>query len=243
MGLASLTSYTAGTVLTASALNNNENALLNQLNGNIEAVNLASLAVTTAKINTDAVTFDKIDDDGNFGPFTGIWEFDGAVNFDGAVDFDSTVDLSGATILGATPLIFEGSTDNAFETSFAITNPTADRTVTFPDEDVSLGQQCIKGWITFDGTSGSIGSGADSFNVSSVTDNGAGEYTINWSTAFGNANYAVVGMSRRQSGTAGTVVNFDKDTPPTTSACKINCLQGSSLVDESIISVIAIGDR
>ena len=30
-------------------------------------------------------------------------------------------------------LIFEGSTDNEFETTLAITNPTADRTITFPD--------------------------------------------------------------------------------------------------------------
>lgn len=60
MGLASLTPYVAGTVLTAAALNNNENALLNQLNGNIETVNLANLAVTAAKLATGAVTGTKI---------------------------------------------------------------------------------------------------------------------------------------------------------------------------------------
>jgi hypothetical protein len=30
-------------------------------------------------------------------------------------------------------LSFEGASDNAFETSFAVTYPTADRTITFPD--------------------------------------------------------------------------------------------------------------
>lgn len=39
----------------------------------------------------------------------------------------------GSTIAGATPLIFEGSTDNAYETSLAVTDPTADRTITLPD--------------------------------------------------------------------------------------------------------------
>jgi hypothetical protein len=37
------------------------------------------------------------------------------------------------------PLVFEGATANAFETTFAITDPTADRTITFPDADITLG--------------------------------------------------------------------------------------------------------
>ncbi len=36
-------------------------------------------------------------------------------------------------ILGGTPLVFQGATDNAFETSFIITEPTADQNITFPD--------------------------------------------------------------------------------------------------------------
>ena len=37
------------------------------------------------------------------------------------------------------PLVFEGATANAYETTFAITDPTADRTITFPDADITLG--------------------------------------------------------------------------------------------------------
>jgi len=37
------------------------------------------------------------------------------------------------------PLVFEGATADAFETTFAITDPTADRTITFPDESLTLG--------------------------------------------------------------------------------------------------------
>ena len=37
------------------------------------------------------------------------------------------------------PLVFEGATADAYETTFAITDPTADRTITFPDADVTLG--------------------------------------------------------------------------------------------------------
>ena len=34
----------------------------------------------------------------------------------------------------------------------------------------------------------------DNFNVSSITDNGTGDFTVTFSTAMSNANYAVVGM-------------------------------------------------
>ena len=39
----------------------------------------------------------------------------------------------GATLQGASPLTFEGGTADGNETTFAITDPTADRTITFPD--------------------------------------------------------------------------------------------------------------
>jgi len=43
------------------------------------------------------------------------------------------VTATGAVFAGGSPLVFEGATSNAFETTFAITDPTADRTITFQD--------------------------------------------------------------------------------------------------------------
>ena len=43
------------------------------------------------------------------------------------------LDLTGAVLAGTNALVFEGSGADANETTFAITNPTADRTITFPD--------------------------------------------------------------------------------------------------------------
>lgn len=40
-------------------------------------------------------------------------------------------DFSGATFSGASPIVLEGATANDFETTFAVTDPTADRTITF----------------------------------------------------------------------------------------------------------------
>jgi hypothetical protein len=60
-----------------------------------------------------------------------------------------------------------------------------------------------RAWINFDGTSGSIGSGRASGNVSSVTDNGTGNYTINFTTAMSDANYAVVFSSQDPNTSSG----------------------------------------
>jgi hypothetical protein len=45
-----------------------------------------------------------------------------------------------------------------------------------------------KAWVTFDGTGTPAITG--SFNVSSITDNGTGDYTVNFTTAMPNTNYA-----------------------------------------------------
>jgi len=47
-----------------------------------------------------------------------------------------------------------------------------------------------KAWVNFDGT-GTVAIRA-SFNVSSITDNGTGDYTVNFTTALADANYSVV---------------------------------------------------
>ena len=50
-----------------------------------------------------------------------------------------------------------------------------------------------KAWVNFNGT-GTIAA-RDSENVSSLTDLGVGAYRINWTSAFGAADYAVSGTS------------------------------------------------
>ena len=49
-----------------------------------------------------------------------------------------------------------------------------------------------KAWVNYDGTTPSI---RDSYNIGSVTDNGTGEYTVNYSTAMADANYSIVGFA------------------------------------------------
>jgi hypothetical protein len=61
-----------------------------------------------------------------------------------------------------------------------------------------------KAWVNFNGT-GTVAI-RNSFNVSSITDNGTGDYTINFTTAMPNANYSVSGMCQD-----GEIVGFNGD--------------------------------
>lgn len=48
--------------------------------------------------------------------------------------FDSSAVVALGVLTGATPIVMEGVTADAYETTFAITDPTADRTVTIPNK-------------------------------------------------------------------------------------------------------------
>jgi hypothetical protein len=60
-----------------------------------------------------------------------------------------------------------------------------------------------RAWVNFNGT-GTVAIRA-SGNVSSITDNGVGDYTVNFTTALADANYAIVGTVRFTNGGAVTL--------------------------------------
>jgi len=72
-----------------------------------------------------------------------------------------------------------------------------------------------KAWVNFDGTFGTspftVANGGirAAFNVSSVTDNGTGDYTVNFTTAMPDANYASI--SRGSITSAAGSGNLDDD--------------------------------
>jgi hypothetical protein len=53
-------------------------------------------------------------------------------------------------------------------------------------------QGSAKAWANFNGNNGTVRS---SFNISSITYNGTGDYTVNFTTAMPNANYSIVGTA------------------------------------------------
>ncbi len=55
----------------------------------------------------------------------------GGTTGDVTLNLDTDISIATATFSSASPLVFEGATADAHETTFAITDPTADRTITF----------------------------------------------------------------------------------------------------------------
>lgn len=68
-----------------------------------------------------------------------------------------------------------------------------DGTVVIADLHSDVNSGVAKAWVNFNGT-GTVAI-RGSFNVSSITDNGTGDYTINFTTAMTDANYAISGSS------------------------------------------------
>lgn len=86
-----------------------------------------------------------------------------------------------------------------------------------------------RAWVNFNGSTGVIRA---SGNVTSVTRNGTGDYTINFTTAMPDANYCIAGTASRNGTTAGTtqagsaysLTGNDAATARTTTACRIAVL-------------------
>jgi hypothetical protein len=84
-----------------------------------------------------------------------------------------------------------------------------------------------KAWVNFNGT-GTVAIRA-SLNVSSITDNGTGDYTVNFATAMSDINYTPVISSSRQSEINTISINTNNstgnDVAPTVSGFRIGLLQ------------------
>jgi hypothetical protein len=74
-----------------------------------------------------------------------------------------------------------------------------------------------KAWVNFNGT-GTVAIRA-SYNVSSITDNGVGSFTVNFTTAMPDANYSVSGNTNWSGGP--WIVGFDTSSTRTSSALPI----------------------
>jgi len=92
-------------------------------------------------------------------------------------------------------------------------------------------------WVNFNGT-GTVAI-RSSYNVSSITDNGTGDYAVNFTTALSDANYVAVMSS---GGTAGAVVTFPLDIsiPRTTTKFDFRAANTSFVAADSAVLNVAI---
>ena len=90
----------------------------------------------------------------------------------------------------------------------------------------------VRAWIKFDGEGTVAISGSK--NISALTDNGTGDYTVTFSTAMPDTNYAVVGMGSANGGNGAIGVNTSGHVPVLYSTtqcrfCNSNTNSGSLL--------------
>lgn len=85
-----------------------------------------------------------------------------------------------------------------------------------------------RAWVNFNGT-GTV-SIRSSGNVSSITDNGTGDYTVNFSTSLPDANYAWTGTARNPAGndTSRTCLDQRTTTTKTASALAVRVMSGGT---------------
>jgi hypothetical protein len=118
------------------------------------------------------------------------------------------------------------------------TDDLAANAVTTPKLGTNEASGLAKAWVNFNGTS-TVAIRA-SYNVSSITDNGTGDYTVNFATAMVDANYALSGTT----GNNGNQVDChpvgfkDSTAAPTTTSARINvATRGSVNTDQQRVSV------
>ena len=93
-----------------------------------------------------------------------------------------------------------------------------------------------RAWVNFNGT-GTVAI-RDSFNVSSITDNGVGDYTVNFATPMSNTNYSCVAMNQQTSG-----LRVMNNKSGTVNGVQVLSSDASIRQDSADISVIVFGGK
>ena len=120
---------------------------------------------------------------------------------------------SGNSRYNTTLAALEYYTGSAWESS-----ATAASTLTQFNASGSAPVFACRAWVNFNGT-GTVAIRA-SGNVSSITDNGVGDYTVNFTTAMADVNYTMNGNCQTVA-TDGRVIGLHASVAPTVSACRI----------------------
>ena len=148
-------------------------------------------------------------------------------NGSGTLSWTDVSASSIGTLSGATPLEFEGATADAYETSFSVTDPTADRTITIPNVS---GTMLTTGNMTSITTTGTVTSGA--WTATSIADG----YVDNDLTIVGGTiNNSVIGASTPAAGTFTALTGTGLDINGNADVSGTTALVGEVTVNAGII--------
>jgi len=136
--------------------------------------------------------------------------------------------ITGELLIGTTgALAFEGSTDNAYETYLAVTDPTADRTITFPDRSGTVITSGDTGTVTNTMLAGSIAlSKLANLTSGSIIVGSAG----NVPTAVAVTGDVTISNAGVTAIAAGAVINADISASAAIAFSKLEALNSGSLL-------------
>ena len=228
------------TTSTAATITSGTVATLNSTTGTIATLNSTTGTITTLNSTTGTI--------GNFTTtLAGDFTISGGTGTLGTTGV--TAGTYGTNTAAVTLTLDAKGRVTTVSTSAISTTPAAG-SITYPmlstsgTESDNVAKRTAKAWVNFNGT----GTPAirDDFNVSSLTDHGSGDYTINFSTALASADYCAVGSQQSDPANGPDITGiFYARTPntvsnPTTSGFRLSTMNAQSTPLDRAYVLVAV---
>ncbi len=252
MAIARVTTWSSGQSLTASALNgefdniiNNALALVSPWTGNMNAGGFTLQAIAAGAVGGPSIYFTGDSNTGFYSSAADTFDISsGGIRSASFATLASGVNYVNHTPAIATtgPIVSAAGSDTDISLNLSgkglngILFPANSGT---PAVNNMYSSAVWKAWI-ISGVSGGVPSIAASYNVTSITDNAAGNLTVTWDRDFGNVNY-VYQVTLENDGVTIVYPSMNSSARATTATNVLSANVAGALTDPGAWMIAAIG--